>query len=310
MRFGRTLREAVYPPWRDQYIDYSKLKSLLREDKSDDDNEAWTEEDENRFCDEIFNGQLEKVAQFQQETFDALRQRVHVTFDKLKELAPTDTQSQSTQQPISKADIPAQKLKDLETDLDKITNEVRELKKYSNINYTGFLKIVKKHDRKRGDRYRVRPMMQLSLAQRPFNSEQGYSPLLNKLSIMYFAIRQQLEDGDSAPLDLESQGETHNNGERYTAHKCMLHFIFILYLQPSNFIQSGCILRTFSRSRPSFFDTSPPSSTASSQQRSSTETRPPLLHPSTLTVRTSIYTLGKWTVSLKHPPSGSVGMAK
>lgn len=36
---------------------------------------------------------------------------------------------------------------------------------------------------------------------------------------MYFAIRQQLEDGGQLPLGLESQGETHN-GERYTAHKC------------------------------------------------------------------------------------------
>jgi hypothetical protein len=38
---------------------------------------------------------------------------------------------------------------------------------------------------------------------------------------MYFAIRQQLEgNGEQLPpLDLESQGETHN-GERYTAHKC------------------------------------------------------------------------------------------
>lgn len=215
MRFGKTLRESVYPPWKDKYIDYAKLKSLLREDRSDDDSQAWTEDDEQRFCEEIFNVQLEKVAQFQEQRFNALKQRVDSAFDKLKELAPVE----GDQDTSHKGEIAASRLRALETELDEITNEVKELKKYSNINYTGFLKIVKKHDRKRGDRYKIRPMVRLSLAQRPFNSEQGYSPLLNKLSIMYFAIREQLEDGDQTPLDLDGQGETHN-GERYTAHKC------------------------------------------------------------------------------------------
>lgn len=227
MRFGKTLSEAAYGPWKDQYMDYGKLKALLHEDKVDDDGAvAWTEEDENRFCDEIFNVQLEKVARFQQERVDALRQRVDAAFDQLKELAPADADDDDAEADDRKLKPESAeqqqvhpRLRQLERDLDDITNEVRELKKYSSINYTGFLKIVKKHDRKRGDRYRVRSMMQLSLAQRPFNSEQGYSPLLNKLSIMYFAIRQQLEGGDQMPPDLESPGETHN-GERYTAHKC------------------------------------------------------------------------------------------
>ncbi|KAL0940726.1 vacuolar transporter chaperone domain-containing protein [Colletotrichum truncatum] len=227
MRFGKTLRQAVYAPWKDKYIDYAKLKSLLREDKYDDEDVAWTEEDESRFCDEIFNTQLEKVAQFQEETFNVLKDRVDAAFEKLKDLAPpsSNEQEQDGSQNFKKADAAtAQKLREIEAELDKITTEISELKKYSNINYTGFLKIVKKHDRKRGDRYKVRPMMQLSLSRRPFNSEQGYSPLLNKLSIMYYAIRQQLDEGgvDQQPLDLESQGETHN-GERYTAHKFWVH---------------------------------------------------------------------------------------
>ncbi|OTA05445.1 hypothetical protein A9Z42_0061060 [Trichoderma parareesei] len=236
MRFGKTLRESIYPPWKDKYVDYGKLKSLLREDQKDDET-VWTEEDESRFCDEIFNVQLEKVAQFQQERFDALKQRVDAAFEKLKEYAPpaepgagadaadsggdAGEGSSSSKPGLSREELAA-KLRELEAELDDITNEVKALKKYSSLNYTSFLKIVKKHDRKRGDRYKVRPMMQLSLAQRPFNSEQGYAPLLNKLSVMYFAIRQQLEEGDQAPLDLDASAETHN-GERYTAHKFWVH---------------------------------------------------------------------------------------
>jgi SPX domain protein involved in polyphosphate accumulation/uncharacterized membrane protein YidH (DUF202 family) len=215
MRFGKTLRASIYAPWKDKYIDYTKLKSLLREDKFDDDEVPWTEDDENRFCDEIFNVQLEKVAQFQEETFIALKGRVDAAFEKLKDLAPADGKP--------KGDIAVSRLRELETELDAITNDVTELKKYSNVNYTGFLKIVKKHDRKRGDMYKVRPMMQVSLSKRPFNSEQGYSPLLQKLSIMYFAIRQTLDEGGDHPLpDLENQGDIHN-GERYTAHKFWVH---------------------------------------------------------------------------------------
>ncbi|TDZ34792.1 Vacuolar transporter chaperone 3 [Colletotrichum spinosum] len=223
MRFGKTLRQSIYAPWKDKYIDYTKLKSLLREDKYDDEDVAWTEEDENRFCDEIFNTQLEKVAEFQEETFHGLKDRIDAAFEKLKDLAPpvNEDGSEDTKKPDAAT---AQKLRDIEAELDKVTTDISELKKYSNINYTGFLKIVKKHDRKRGDRYKVRPMMQLSLSQRSFNSEQGYSPLLNKLSIMYYAIRQQLDENsaEQQPLDLESQGETHN-GERYTAHKFWVH---------------------------------------------------------------------------------------
>ncbi|KAI1494638.1 VTC domain-containing protein [Biscogniauxia mediterranea] len=217
MRFGKTLRESIYPPWKDHYIDYSKLKSLLREGTKEDEDVPWTEEDENRFSDEIFNVQLEKVAQFQAKTMSNLKERAEAAFEKLKDMAPSDDQS--------KSDVTSARLKELKNELDAITNEVKELKRYSSINYTGFLKIVKKHDRKRGDRYKVRAMMRVSLASQGFNSEQAYSPLLTKLSLMYYAINQNLDEGEQQqqqPLDLEHQEEVHN-GERYTAHKFWVH---------------------------------------------------------------------------------------
>ncbi|KAI1781051.1 SPX-domain-containing protein [Hypoxylon cercidicola] len=217
MRFGKTLRESIYPPWKDEYIDYSKLKSMLREDMRDDEDVPWTEDDENRFCDEIFNVQLEKVAQFQDNMVSSLKERAETAFDKLKDMAPSEEKP--------KSDITTARLKELKGELDTITNEVKELKKYSSANYTGFLKIAKKHDRKRGDRYKVRPMMRVSLAERGFNSEQAYSPLLTKLSLMYYAINQNLDEGEQyQPLDLnlENQQEVHN-GERYTAHKFWIH---------------------------------------------------------------------------------------
>ena len=111
-------------------------------------------------------------------------------------------------------------LRDLERDLDTLTERVRRLKQYSSINYTGFLKIAKKHDRKKS-KYKVRPLLNVRLATRPINSEQSYSMLLNQLSIIYFAVRQQLDEEQTGPLDLANQGETHD-GAKYTAYKCEL----------------------------------------------------------------------------------------
>lgn len=326
MRFGKTLRESVYPPWKDKYIDYTKLKSLLREDQSPDDDaqQPWTAADEERFCDEIFNNQLDKVAQFQELRFNALKQRVDSAFEKLKELAPVEPTERDDKQhddkkkddsqetdanaassssyaavaaaaPPHKGEISASRLRTLETELDDITNEVRELKKYSNINYTGFLKIVKKHDRKRGDRYKVRPMMQLSLAQRPFNSETGYSPLLNKLSIMYYAIRQQLEEGSELPVDLETQGRRTMASVMLLTSVCTRSIVCDTWF--TNTPQSGSIPITSSRSRHSSFDTCPPWSTASNPQRSWTAGTRPSSRRSTLTTDSSSSTAKRCTAS-------------
>lgn len=241
MRFGKTLRESIYAPWKDQYMDYSKLKAILRVDKREDEDTPWTVEDENRFCDEIFNVQLEKVAQFQRKTATSLQERAETAFQKLKEVAPTthvtdddaaiatapDTEDthQSTDDEIQsqiRNQVTTTRMKELRAELDSITNELRELKKYCSINYTGFLKIVKKHDRKRGDLYKVRPMMRVSLSEQGFNSEQEYAPLIKKLSLMYYIVNARLDESEQQhqPLDLEHHSEEVRHGERYTAHKC------------------------------------------------------------------------------------------
>lgn len=240
MRFGKTLRESIYPPWKAEYIDYSKLKALLRDDEgAGSDTEGgefgWTEDDENRFCDEIFNVQLEKVAKFQEDRVASLRERADAIFEKLRDLTPAHgsgagdsttsgsaaAESSKDTKDKEKSEITVQRVREIEVELDSITNELREIKRYSSLNYTGFLKIVKKHDRKRGNHYRIRPMMQVSLTRRPFNSEAGYSPLLAKLSLMYEAVHQYLNpDEANLPVDLETQQETNHNGERYKAFKC------------------------------------------------------------------------------------------
>ena len=100
MRFGKPLQAAIYPQWRDHYIDYSKLKRLLREGDEDSDAEGvgsvvarrqeeergWTEHDESVFVEELVNVQLEKVHNFQVEMGKKLKERTEVCGQKLEGL--------------------------------------------------------------------------------------------------------------------------------------------------------------------------------------------------------------------------------
>lgn len=238
MKFGSTLRRAVYEPWKDEYLDYNKLKTLLREDdsspaaspggKRDD---TWTDEDAQNFYAELVNNQLEKVKNFHKTVNQKLRDRTSKCEEKLEPVASSVKTAEGTEEQDEaktngdngKKPLPSQEeretiLKDVLEELDSITNEVNELEKYSRVNYTGFLKIAKKHDRKRGGRVSsVRPLVKSMLADVPFNKE-DYSPLLYRLSAMYSFARQNL-DGKERPI---SMAESMVGGDTYTSHKCKL----------------------------------------------------------------------------------------
>lgn len=222
MRFGKTLRAAVYPPWKGKYIDYTKLKTLLREndvtrngeDASDSDDDQWTEQDEEAFVQELLNVELDKVNSFQVETSQQLRERTTACEVKLRPLASTPEQETPALDEQKKRAIASEVLQEL----DNITKEVSALEKYSRINFTGFLKAAKKHDRKRGARYRVKPLLQVRLSQLPFNSE-DYSPVVHRLSVMYSFVRETLSHDIVQPREAE-----HGFGrETYSSYKFWVH---------------------------------------------------------------------------------------
>lgn len=241
MRFGHTLKVSIYPRWRENYIDYAKLKKLLRDDESvpsspstEARDDAWTEEDESAFVDELVNVQLEKVHAFHKETYEKLRDRTAKCEAQLDTVAVADAGAAADDTPEQQAKgngdgkqpVPSEQekqktLKDVLSELDQITKETNELEKYSRLNYTGFLKAAKKHDRKRGASYRVRPLLQVRLAALPFNKE-DYSPLLYRLSAMYSFVRQHL-DGAPAHGGPSMGSETHEGKEEYTSHKFWVH---------------------------------------------------------------------------------------
>lgn len=215
MRFGKTLSDSIYPPWKDKYLEYDKIKKLLREDETSPQGRggeaSWTEQDEENFVHELTVAQLEKVNQHQVDIFNSIRDRTAACEAKLPSPDNGDAaKSEEEQQAIAK---------DMIKDLDSISKELNELKKFSRINYTGFLKAAKKHDRKRGLKYRVRPILQVRLSQTPFNQE-DYSPLLFRLSAMYSWARQKLEGEEAAAKEADTDVKPKDT---YTAHKFWVH---------------------------------------------------------------------------------------
>ena len=187
MRFGERLRSSIYEPWKPHYIDYAKLKELLREDDAAGDGSVsntggnsrdWTEEDESAFVEELVNVQLEKVHTFQVETYKQLQKQTSQCESKLEQnIVNAGDRLDVNGNPGSDQQGKDDTLTEVLKELDCITREISELEKYTRLNFTGFMKAAKKHDRRRGSKYRVRPLLQVRLAALPFNTE-DYSPLL------------------------------------------------------------------------------------------------------------------------------------
>ena len=187
MRFGKTLEKSVYEPWKSHYIDYAKLKGMLREDEAQRENflldisdrkQEWTEDDESAFVEQLVNVQLENVNTFQVETYKQLQERTTQCESRLEDLIKLRDREEGV---LRGNEVNKQKesemLDEVLEELDSVTKEITELEKFSRLNFTGFLKAAKKHDRRRGSKYRVRPLLKVRLAALPFNTE-DYSPLL------------------------------------------------------------------------------------------------------------------------------------
>ena len=168
MRFGQTLSASKHQGW--SYISYNDLKALLKQDQPSED---WTEADESTFVEHL-DEELEKVYSFQNKKYETLLEDVTARESELKEI--------DAQQSVDERQVKA-----FLRELDDLTEECKELEKYSRINYSGFIKIVKKHDKLHID-YTVRPLLTVRLQACPFNKE-NYSPLLYRLSALYAGVR-------------------------------------------------------------------------------------------------------------------------
>ncbi|KAG0678526.1 Phosphate metabolism transcription protein [Pichia californica] len=193
MLFGVKLQNEIYSPWEKFYIDYDKLKRLLKENvinhlDSNDGHSGWSEKDEALFA-ETLDKELEKVYSFQVSTYkqlDSEISKLELKSEKFLELL-----EQNKKDPSFDA-IAFQKK------LEELLSLANELDHFSRLNFTGFIKIVKKHDRLHKG-YSVKALLSVRMKDLPLNNiSEDTSPYLYRISTLYSFIRDQLNSSSLA----------------------------------------------------------------------------------------------------------------
>ncbi|KAK7204629.1 VTC domain-containing protein [Myxozyma melibiosi] len=173
MRFGQQLKDSLIRDYYYYYIDYQGLKDLLDARGADGE---WSEESEEAFV-KALEEELEKVYDFQKLRTYSINQRVKEMDVKVQDAI----RSIDTSSPLSE-----QAFEDLEFDLEEILSDVHDLAKFTQLNYTGFQKIIKKHDKV--THWILRPIFAARLNAKPFFKD-DYDPLVVKLSKLYDLVR-------------------------------------------------------------------------------------------------------------------------
>lgn len=154
MKFGEQLRSSVIREYQWYYIDYDGLKEDLRHgsgpplDTNDDGNKkarrlskaGWTEEDEARFVERL-ESELDKVHTKKQVKAVEISRRIQVSEREVR-----DVVNRLNERGIGEGGPTEEEFILLEEDLSDIIADVHDLAKFAQINYTGFQKIIKKHD--------------------------------------------------------------------------------------------------------------------------------------------------------------------
>ncbi|RUS20757.1 polyphosphate synthetase protein [Endogone sp. FLAS-F59071] len=133
MKFGHQLKTSLYEEWNFYYMSYDDLKKYLKSRMAE--SEEWTEEYEAEFVEQL-EKELEKVYSFQRVKLGEINRRVEHVQHEVEELVREDSDHHP-----SEDDFTA-----LESELSHIIADVHDLAKFTRLNYTGFVKIIKKHD--------------------------------------------------------------------------------------------------------------------------------------------------------------------
>ncbi|PFH60201.1 hypothetical protein XA68_11330 [Ophiocordyceps unilateralis] len=196
MKFGEQLRSSVIREYQWYYIDYNGLKAELKNATGPSKADAvggreWTEDDETRFVGKL-EDELEKVHTKQQVKAMEISRRIAVSEREVR-----DVVNRLNERGLGDEGPSEEEFQLLEEDLGDIIAEVHDLAKFVQLNYTGFYKIIKKHDKMTG--WHLRPAFETRLKAKPFYKE-NYETSVIKLSTLYDLVRTRGNpvQGDSA----------------------------------------------------------------------------------------------------------------
>ncbi|KAI9486827.1 MAG: VTC domain-containing protein [Benjaminiella poitrasii] len=131
MKFGEHLQQEIFPPWRLSYISYDVLKKDLKTRQLD---HKWNGEDEDEFVKKLEN-ELEKVYDFVSAKLSEVEARISYCERTIQTFI--DNPSWSSDQNWTLMDDA----------LTEVLFDVNDLAKFTRLNYIGFQKIIKKHDK-------------------------------------------------------------------------------------------------------------------------------------------------------------------
>lgn len=223
MKFGRTIKTSLYSEWSSKYIRYSDLKKDIKNRIAKNGGLIWTDKDEDEFVDEL-RKELDKVYDFQKtkvteltERIKKAQQEVHLLVSSRSNSGTSLSRASTSQAPsegngahsdggdnapmphhdegtddefdtdTEDTDAYEERFLDLEERLAVIIADVHDLALFTKLNYTGFHKIVKKHDKQTGRLLR-KEFVQHYLSARPFYKE-NYDMLIVKLSKLFDLVR-------------------------------------------------------------------------------------------------------------------------
>ncbi|KZV90563.1 SPX-domain-containing protein [Exidia glandulosa HHB12029] len=221
MKFGRRLASERYAAWRPYYLDYNALKKQLKQRTSEGD---WTDADEDHFK-ALLSSELEKVYTFQKAKTSELVNRIKSAETDVQALVhglhnhePTHGHQQESTGGNPDAHVDEEmlhahqddgdvsdvsdsgddKFRELEEEVAILVADVHDLALYSKLNFTGFMKIVKKHDKQTGISLK-NTFLHAFLEQRPFY-KYNWDGIIVKLSRLYDLVRTRGNpvQGDSA----------------------------------------------------------------------------------------------------------------
>lgn len=170
MKFGKYLEENLNQEWKFHYIDYEGLKDLIKGRGREGGDNEFSEKDEAKFVDAL-EKEMEKVFDFRDVKGGELTRHV-----------------QHCENVVATTNSPKD-LMTIEEEIGRITNELSLLATFTRLNYTSFIKILKKHD-KRTD-FMLKPTFMLRLNSKPLYLE-NLDSLIYRLSKLYDKIRQKI----------------------------------------------------------------------------------------------------------------------
>ncbi|KAG2187296.1 hypothetical protein INT44_004981 [Umbelopsis vinacea] len=191
MKFGEELISKIFEPWRVSYIDYNRLKVDFKSRQQD---HQWTYTDEIEFR-ALLQCELDKVYGFVSLRVHDLKRRIEVCQRSLDNLNQNSDGSQYGR---------------IDDDLTEILLDVNDISRFTQLNWTGFRKILKKHDRWTG--INMTGSFMTSLQEKPLDN-QRFDALFVSVSRLHdlCRLRGKARGGNSAA------GEDQTAFERATA---------------------------------------------------------------------------------------------